>query len=453
MGSEARQVRGRPRGGQIRPSGRYAARRVKRRWIAISALLLACAGGEPQPGPPLREPPKAAIEELPKAAIKEPPTAAIKVGTSGDYAPFSQQGAAGRSGFDVEVARAYARERGLRIRWVPLRWAELDRDFAAGRFDVVMSGVTVRPERSLAGRFSVPVARSGLVVLARERSGGVLLDGSFRVAVNAGGHLERAARRLFPEAALRPLSPNAAVREALLAGDVDAAVTDTLEAPTWLAGTSGLRVLGPYTRDWKAYWLPASATGRARDLDAWLLAREADGTLAALRARTLPEGARAPSATPLVALGAAIEERLALMPLVAEAKRASGAPVRAPEQERAVLATATASVRDAAVEAGRPNPHEAAVSAFFGAQIDAACEVQEVTLAGPPPGTAPPDLDGELRPALARVSERIARLLVQLPERLDEPELKEALAPIEETGVSAATRERMARALLALSPR
>jgi cyclohexadienyl dehydratase len=400
---------------------------VERRWIAIAALLLACAGGEPQAPP-------------------------IRVGTSGDYAPFSQLDAAGRrSGFDVEVARAYARERGLRIRWVPLRWPVMDRDFAAGRFDVVMSGVTVRPERSLAGRFSVPVTRSGLVLLARQPADGVLrLDGSFRVAVNAGGHLERTARRLFPDAALRPLSPNAAVREALLAGEADAAVTDTLEAPAWLAGTSGLRVLGPYTRDWKAYWLPPSAAERARDLDAWLLAREADGTLAALRARTLPMGARSASATPLVALGAAIEERLALMPLVAEAKRASGAPVRAPEQEQAVLAAAIRSVREAAARAGVPAPDDAAVSAFFGALIDAAREIQEHTLAGPPAPAEAADLEGSLRPALARISERIAQLLVQLPPVLEEADVEHALAPLDDTAVTAATRDRIARALAAL---
>jgi cyclohexadienyl dehydratase len=372
----------------------------------------------------------------------------LRVGTSGDYAPFSQLDAAGRrSGFDVEVARAYARERGLRIRWVPLRWAELDRDFAGGRFDVVMSGVTVRPERALAGRFSVPVARSGLVLLARERADGVLrLDGHFRVAVNAGGHLERAARRLFPEAALRPLSPNAAVREALIAGDVDAAVTDTLEAPAWLAGTSGFRVLGPYTRDWKAYWLPASAAERARDLDAWLLAREADGTLAALRARTLPIGARAASATPLAALGAALEERLALMPQVAEAKRASGAAVRAPAQERAVLAAALASVHEAAAHAGTTAPSDAAVGAFFTALIDAASEIQEHTLAGPK-AAEPADLERSLRPALARISERIAWLLVRLPPALDEADVKGALAPLDDTDVTAATRDRIARTL------
>ena len=282
MGSEARQVRRRPGGGQIRGSGRYVAHLVKRRWIAIAPLLLACAGGEPQP-----------------AAISEPPQAAIRVGTSGDYAPFSQLDAAGRrGGFDVEVARAYARERGRRIRWVPLRWAELDRDFAAGRFDVVMSGVTVRPERSLAGRFSVPVATSGRVVLARtnerpERGAGI------RMVVNAGGHLERAARRLFPEAALRPLSPNAAVREVLLAGEADAAVTDTLEAPVWLAGTSGLHVLGPYTRDRKAYWLPASApSARATSTRGCSRARPTARSPAAraIAARQRAQGEREPLA-------------------------------------------------------------------------------------------------------------------------------------------------------------
>ena len=71
------------------------------------------------------------------------------------------------------------------MRWVPLRWATLERDFAAGRFDVVMSGVTVRPERSLAGRFSVPAATSGAVALAREAS--ALERAGVRIAVNAAG--------------------------------------------------------------------------------------------------------------------------------------------------------------------------------------------------------------------------------------------------------------------------
>ncbi len=424
--AEAGQVREGSRSGQIAPPARYAAPLVKRH-LPCLLLLLACAGGD----------------------ANKP---VLRVGTSGDYAPFSLRGEDGRrSGFDVEVARAYARERGLTIRWLPVRWTTLERDFAAGRFDIVMSGVTVRPERALTGRFSLPVTTAGVVLLGREPPAGLLrLDGGQKLVVNAGGHLERTARRLFPEAELLPLSPNAAVRAALLAGEADLAVSDTLEAPSWLAGTNGLRVFGPYSRDWKAYWLPADARERTHDLDAWLLAREADGTLAALRARHLPEGARAASATPLVALGAAIEERLALMPFVAEAKRARGESVEAQAQESAVIDAALTAVREAAAEARVPAPSDAAVGELFSALIAAAREVQEATLTGPPAGSPPADLERALRPALARISERIAWLLVQLPDPLDVDELRSVLGQIDANGLEATTRERIARALLGL---
>ncbi|MDX1650761.1 MAG: transporter substrate-binding domain-containing protein, partial [Myxococcota bacterium] len=252
----------------------------------------------------------------------------LRVATSGDYAPFSVRREDGsRAGLDVEVARAFARDTGRRLRVVPLRWPALLEDLAAGRFDVAMSGVTVRPERSLEGRFSVPVATSGALVLApraRAADGLAALDAAgTRIAVNAGGHLERAARAHFRRARVVPVPDNARVLERLRRGEVDAVVTDTLEAPHWEARLPGLARLGPFTRDRKAYLLPADAADLAAELDAWLLAREADGTLAALRDRALGEAAR-PTATPLAALVAAVDERLALMPLVAEAKRASG---------------------------------------------------------------------------------------------------------------------------------
>ena len=107
-----------------------------------------------------------------------PATAAaetLRVGTSGDYAPFSRvvggddpdgDDADPRyEGFDIEVARAYAEERGVDLVFVRFAWPELLADLAKGRFDVAMSGVTLRPERSLAGRFSVPTTESGALAL------------------------------------------------------------------------------------------------------------------------------------------------------------------------------------------------------------------------------------------------------------------------------------------------
>ena len=63
---------------------------------------------------------------------------------------------------------------------------------------------------------------------------------------------------------------------------------------------------------------------------------------------------------------------------------------------------------------------ERRVRDLFRAQIEAALAVQETVLAAPPDSTAPtPDLETELRPALLRIGQRIAWLLVRLPGPLD----------------------------------
>jgi cyclohexadienyl dehydratase len=394
-----------------------------RLWIA-ALLALACASGSPNPS-------------------------VLRVGTSGDYPPFSGLAADGqRTGIDVELVQRFARAHGARVRWVPVEWTTLQADFEAGRFDLVASGVTVRPERSLAGRFSLPTASAGAVALVRgrvdlERSG-------VRIAVNRGGHLERVTNRLFPRAVISPITPNHAVREALLAGSVDAAITDTTEAPHWLAGTEGLSTLGPFTRDWKAWWLPSDADDLMRQVDAWLSAREADGSLAALRARHFA-AAIAQTATPLEALGAAIEERLALMPLVAEAKRRSGTPVHVPAQEARVLEAAVVATRGAAQEAALPIPDATATRALFMELIAAARAVQEHTLTQAPAPEEPPDLPRTLRSALARISERISWLLVRLPQDLGSDEAADAFGPLMLPGVDDEQRQRIASAVVALA--
>ncbi len=344
------------------------------------------------------------------------------MGASGDYAPFSLRTEAGLEGFSQTVARAYAAQTGRRLESVPFHWPELLVDLSQGRFDAAASGVTVRPERSLAGRFSVPVAQTGAVALvsasSTAQSPADLDRPALRVVVNRGGHLERVARAHLPRARIQALSPNDAVRKALIEGRADAAITDTLEAPHWQRGTE-LRLLGPFTCDRKAWLLPADAGEEATRLDRWLLAREADGSLGRWR---MQHGLEATPATaePLAALLAALDERLALMPLVAQVKRARGLPIEVPERETRVLDAAVAAVRDAAAATGEAAPDQAAVRALYRAQIEAAKAVQRATPAAPSSlAGAVHDLDGELRPALLRIGEKIARLVVALPPALE----------------------------------
>jgi len=364
---------------------------------------------------------------------EEPSARRLRVGSSGDYAPFSLAAEGGApSGFDVTLAQTYARERGLEVEFVRFRWPELVRDLEKGRFDVAMSGVTVAPRRSLAGRFSVPVVESGAVLLMREperwQSADELDRPDLRIGVNAGGYLEQVARRRFPHATLLAIPSNQAVREALLAGNLDAAVTDSLEAPQWRRGAEELGQTAAFTRDRKAYLVRADRPELAADLDRWLLERERDGSLDKLRRAQLGAAAAGPIATPLGALFAAIDERLSLMPWVGVAKRKAGLPIGVPEREAQVLDAAVAATRAAATQAKVAPLPESAVRAVFTAQLEAAKQLQAQTLRDPAfvVDEPLPDLETQLRPALLRIGERIAALLVSLPQDLEDDALRAA---------------------------
>ncbi len=386
------------------------------------------------------------------ADAAEPPST-LRVGTSGDYAPFSfdPAGPAPLDGLDVALARAFAEERGLRLELVPFAWPDLARRFENGDFDVVMSGVTVRPERSLAGSFTAPIIESGAVVLVRTEAAPASLealdDKEVTLAVNAGGHLLRAARARFPAATVVAVAGNEGVLDELVAGRARGAVTDTLEAPAWEARAPGLTRLGPFTQDRKAWLVRAGQPALSEALDDWLAARETDGTLAKLRARWVPGSDPSPTASPLPALVAALDERLSLMPFVAEAKRALGRPVRDLAQEARVLEVATTDVRAAAN--GRAPKSEVCVRGLYQAQIDAGSAIQEVVLAREPSGLAPaPDLERVIRPALARIGRRIATDLAELPDGLDEETIRTAVRTgLRTPDLDVAEREAIASAL------
>jgi cyclohexadienyl dehydratase len=382
-----------------------------RRLLVLIALLLVA------PGAPARE------------------GGVLRVGVSGDYPPFSLltgEDPIVFEGFDVAVARAYAEERGRVLILERFRWPDLIRDLEADRFDLAMSGVTIVPERSAMGRFSVPVVETGAVVLARQPERfpdlAALNRSIIRIGVNAGGYLERVAETQFRRATVVAIPDNAAVLDALLSQDVHAVLTDTAEASLWREAAEGVKLLGPLTRDRKAYLVRADRPGLAADLDRWLLEREADGSLGALRRRHLGENPGPAVATPLDALLAAVDERLALMPIVGVAKRREGIALVVERREATVLAAAVEAVHGAAAAAKVPPPPRDLVLAAFRAQIEAAKQVQWAAIKDSryERPEVVPGVDEVLRPALLRIGEKIARLIVALPQGLDREAVRAA---------------------------
>jgi len=92
-----------------------------------------------------------------------------------------------------------------------------------------------------------------------------------------------------------------------------------------------------------------------------------------------------------------------------------------PEREKLVLERALSDLQAEAKRTGRKAPRDARVRALFEAQFEAARFVQSRAVKDPTyhPEEPLPDLEKELRPALLRIGERSARLLLALPRGLD----------------------------------
>lgn len=417
--------------------------RLARALVAALALVAAaCASSPPS---------------APAAASAEPRGPSIRAGTSGDYPPLSEWRGDRPEGFAPAVLEAFARASRREVAWTRFRWTELEGDLSAGRFDVAADGITVRPERSVIGRFTVPIARGGAVLLLRRpawaKDAGASVDAldrrELRVVVNRGGHLERVARRLLRHADVQAVPDNGRVREVFAAGEADAAMTNTFEAPRWKAGLEGVEELGPLTHDVTALWIRADGPELEAALDAWLLDEEASGRLGALRAKWLGPGAAGPAARPVDALLAATAERLALMPLVAAAKKKAERAVEDAAQEERVLAAARETVARAAKDHRVAPPAAERVDAFFRAQIEAAKAVQEREAA---PRSVSFSLERDLRPAIARITARMAFLLVRVPRGTTrEAVLSLARADLGDSGLPDEHVERIASALAAFA--
>ena len=126
----------------------------------------------------------------------------LRVGTTGDYLPFTSLDKETQKfrGFDVDMAEALGKALGVKVEFVQTAWPQLMKDFEADKFDVAMGGVSITLDRQKKGLFSSPIMREGKTPIARcadkdkfEKLEDIDRAGT-RVIVNPGGTNERFAR-------------------------------------------------------------------------------------------------------------------------------------------------------------------------------------------------------------------------------------------------------------------
>jgi cyclohexadienyl dehydratase len=213
----------------------------------------------------------------------------LRIGTTGDYEPFSFEHEGRLRGADIELGIALAASLDVRPVFVRTSWPALLSDLLSDRYDVAMSGISVTDERSRLGAFSLPYQQGGKTIVARcaERDRFDTLAEvdrrSVRVVVNPGGTNERYVREHLHRAQVEVHPDNRTVFEEISAGKADAMITDDLEADLLAYRHPELcrTYAGTLTRAAKAIFMPRDAALQSA-VDAWLQQSIAQGTPARL---------------------------------------------------------------------------------------------------------------------------------------------------------------------------
>lgn len=101
----------------------------------------------------------------------------IRIGLS-LFVPWSMRDVNGDLiGFELDVGRQLAEDMGVEVEFVPTAWDGIIPALLAGNFDVIISGMSVTPQRNLTVNFTDPYAFSGLAILAnREMTAGMSME-------------------------------------------------------------------------------------------------------------------------------------------------------------------------------------------------------------------------------------------------------------------------------------
>ena len=210
----------------------------------------------------------------------------LRVGTTGDYKPFTfRQPDGSYTGADIVMARHLAGALNVRLEIVPTVWASLLPDFTEHRFDVAMGGISVNAARAAVGAFSAVTFVDGKRPVARcadqDRftSVAAIDQPGVRVVVNPGAANEEFARARFPHAVVTVHPDNATVFDEIVADRADVMVTDGIEVDHQSFLHPELcpaHVSAPFTRLEKAYLLPRDPD-LAGLVNAWLADERSSG--------------------------------------------------------------------------------------------------------------------------------------------------------------------------------
>ena len=155
----------------------------------------------------------------------------LRVGTGPEYPPYSYLNGGVLEGIDVDIAQRIAEKMKVEIKITPMSFDSLFSSLASDKIDMVISSITITPERQQRFDFSPPYAVTNQVLIAKNDSSikidsfedlGKYTIGSLAAATGYKYLAENLVNRdLMPKANLKQYPTTSESLTELLEGNVD----------------------------------------------------------------------------------------------------------------------------------------------------------------------------------------------------------------------------------------
>lgn len=154
----------------------------------------------------------------------------LRVGMS-TFVPWAMKDKTGKLvGFEIDVATRLAKDMGVEVEFVPTKWAGIIPALLTGKFDVIIGGMGIVPQRNLKVNFSIPYDYSGMSMVAhKEVADGFKTLEDFNkpdvvIVARLGSTAAGAANKFIPNAQHRLFDDEAQAYQELLNGKAHAVV-------------------------------------------------------------------------------------------------------------------------------------------------------------------------------------------------------------------------------------
>ena len=177
----------------------------------------------------------------------------IRVGTSGDYQPFSYLNPKNGQyeGMDIEMAHKMGQALQAKVVFVRFKWPELAADLQADKFDIAMGGIGRNVERGKIFAYTNSFMTFGTCPLVRQGDEAQYPDFAsinrpgVKVILNQGGINDRHFTTLLTQATILRHNKNEEIAEKVKDGTADVWITDNVVALFWAKQIPGLVAVNP----------------------------------------------------------------------------------------------------------------------------------------------------------------------------------------------------------------